>query len=111
MTNPFAPRLTAEQRNTIQQSKYHCPEYAWMLTLLHAYKGLGRQRVALQEAIVPPQRPGGPPYATVDYDEYEVKWEGYASSENTWEPVAHLEGCMSFVKAYEKGAASGSKKK
>ena len=43
--------------------------------------------------------------------EYEVKWEGYASSENTWEPVAHLEGCMSFVKAFEKGAASGSKKK
>ena len=40
-----------------------------------------------------------------------MKWEGYASSDNTWEPVAHLEGCMSFVKAFEKGAASGSKKK
>ena len=42
---------------------------------------------------------------------YEVKWEGYPSSDNTWEPVAHLEGCMGFVKAFEKGAASGSKKK
>ena len=50
-----------------------------MLTLLHAYKGLGRQRVALQEAIVPPQRTGGPPFATVDYDEYESKWEIWRS--------------------------------
>lgn len=27
---------------------------------------------------------------------YEVKWEGYPDSENTWEPAANLKNCESF---------------
>jgi hypothetical protein len=28
---------------------------------------------------------------------YEVKWEGYPDSQNTWEPAANLRNCESFL--------------
>ena len=31
-----------------------------------------------------------------------VKWKGYNTSENTWEPIAHLDGCHQKVKQYHK---------
>ena len=31
---------------------------------------------------------------------YLVKWEGYDTSENTWEPIANLTGCHQLVKEY-----------
>ncbi len=31
-----------------------------------------------------------------------VKWKGYPSQQNTWEPRKHLESCGSVLKAYEK---------
>ncbi|CAG5094837.1 Oidioi.mRNA.OKI2018_I69.XSR.g13904.t1.cds [Oikopleura dioica] len=34
--------------------------------------------------------------------EYEVKWVGYNSSENTWEEVKNLQNCPDLVKEYEK---------
>ncbi|CAK7206561.1 hypothetical protein SEUCBS139899_009357 [Sporothrix eucalyptigena] len=34
--------------------------------------------------------------------EYNVKWEGYPVSENTWEPRDNLAGCEALLKAYEK---------
>ena len=36
--------------------------------------------------------------------EYEVKWVGYNSSENTWEEVKNLQNCPDLVKEYEKKA-------
>lgn len=29
-----------------------------------------------------------------------VKWKGYPTSENTWEPIAHLRGCHQLVQQY-----------
>ena len=31
---------------------------------------------------------------------YLVKWKGYNTSENTWEPIAHLNGCDQKVNQY-----------
>ena len=31
---------------------------------------------------------------------YLVKWKGYDTSENTWEPIAHLDGCHQKVKEF-----------
>ena len=39
--------------------------------------------------------------------EYMVKWKGYPSSENTWEPVSNLEDVLDMVEAYE--AKQGTK--
>ncbi len=34
--------------------------------------------------------------------EYEIKWKGYPSSENTWEPRGNLEGCEALLTKFEK---------
>jgi len=31
-----------------------------------------------------------------------VKWVGYPSSQSTWEPVDHLEGCPDLIENFEK---------
>ena len=31
---------------------------------------------------------------------YLVKWKGYNILENTWEPIAHLDGCHQKVKRF-----------
>ena len=31
---------------------------------------------------------------------YLVKWKGYDTSENTWEPIAHLDGCHQKLKGF-----------
>lgn len=41
---------------------------------------------------------------------YLVKWEDYDASENTWEPIENLQGCMHLVEAYDEKEAGGSKK-
>ena len=33
---------------------------------------------------------------------YEVKWEGYPPSENTWEPMSNLKDVVYMIDAYEK---------
>lgn len=32
---------------------------------------------------------------------YLVKWKDYSDSDNTWEPISHLEGSMDLVRDYE----------
>lgn len=34
--------------------------------------------------------------------EYLVKWKGYPTSENTWEPIAHLQGCQQELQRFKK---------
>lgn len=34
--------------------------------------------------------------------QYQVKWEGYADKDNTWEPLEHLVGCAEQIRDYEK---------
>lgn len=41
---------------------------------------------------------------------YLVKWEDYDASENTWEPIENLQGCMHLVEAYDEKEARSSKK-
>ncbi|KAJ3078369.1 hypothetical protein HK102_004551 [Quaeritorhiza haematococci] len=41
--------------------------------------------------------------------EYLVKWVGYDDSENTWEPLEHLEGCMELVNEFEEEGTNGKK--
>lgn len=38
---------------------------------------------------------------------YEVKWKGYSSKENTWEPKAQLANCMDAIRVYEKNRTGG----
>lgn len=33
---------------------------------------------------------------------YEVKWLGYSSKENTWEPIENLDACHEMIKEFEK---------
>jgi len=42
--------------------------------------------------------------------EYLVQWKGYSSSQNTWEPRAHLAGALHVLKAFEskQKSANGS---
>lgn len=42
--------------------------------------------------------------------EYRVKWIGYPSSKNTWEPLENLAGSMKLVKAFDKIAAEREEK-
>lgn len=48
---------------------------------------VARSEVFLVEAVLDSRRVG----STV---EYLVKWAGFGPSENTWEPTAHLDGCV-----------------
>lgn len=34
---------------------------------------------------------------------YRVKWKGFPSTENTWEPRKNLAGCNRAIQAFEKG--------
>lgn len=43
--------------------------------------------------------------------EYMVKWKGYDQSENTWEPVAHLQRAMDLVESFNKQNASAQSRK
>jgi hypothetical protein len=43
---------------------------------------------------------------------YRIKWEGYPSSANTWEPIDVLEGCLDLVEEYHrKGKCRKAKKR
>lgn len=42
--------------------------------------------------------------------QFEVKWKGYPSSDNTWEPEANLEHCATKLKAFKAAAAKGKGK-
>ena len=42
---------------------------------------------------------------------YLVKWKGYSTSENTWEPIAHLVGCHDKVKEYHQWKDQGHSRK
>lgn len=33
---------------------------------------------------------------------YHIKWKGWATAHNTWEPIENLDGCHDLVDAYEK---------
>lgn len=38
---------------------------------------------------------------------YNVKWVGYPSSQNTWEPISHLEDCEDLIEDFEKRRRPG----
>ena len=60
----------------MQNSDFYTPEVVWWLVLLHCYKGLGKQRVEIQNAIVPPLQKGQN-YTPFPFDEYDVRWESW----------------------------------
>lgn len=37
--------------------------------------------------------------------QYRVRWKNYSSSDDTWEPEAHLEDCSEVLLAYERSLA------
>ena len=41
---------------------------------------------------------------------YLVKWNGYNTSENTWEPIAHLDGCHQKVREFHCHGSERSEK-
>lgn len=43
--------------------------------------------------------------------EYLLKWEGYPSEQNTWEPAENLEACQHLLKAFEENLAKQSMNK
>jgi Chromo (CHRromatin Organisation MOdifier) domain len=49
------------------------------------------------EAIVSHKKIGGTLH-------YEVKWEGWPSSANTWEPIDHLAKCQDMIEEFHKKA-------
>jgi hypothetical protein len=57
------------------------------------------------EQILDDKRVSGKPY-------YLVKWKGYDTSENTWEPIENLTGCHQLVQQYcsQRGQRSPRKK-
>lgn len=46
------------------------------------------------EKILKQKRVNGQPF-------YLVKWKGYDTSENTWEPIANLKGCHQAMQEYQ----------
>ena len=44
-------------------------------------------------------------------EEYEVKWKGYSSLENTWEPKKNLKNLFNLIKEYENGIGINNIKK
>ena len=56
------------------------------------------------ERILNDKRVSGRPF-------YLVKWKGYGTSENTWEPIAHLAGCHDKVTQYHRGKNRSPPKK
>ena len=42
---------------------------------------------------------------------YLVKWKGYSTLENTWEPIVHLAGCHNKVKKYHQQKDQGHSRK
>jgi len=43
--------------------------------------------------------------------EYLLKWEGYESDDNTWEPEEHLTNCVKLIALFEKTRAKAEEKK
>ena len=50
------------------------------------------------EAIEAKRRNGG----STERTEYFVRWKGHLPSENTWEPMPHLEGSEKLVKSFRR---------
>lgn len=46
-------------------------------------------------------RDGSKKYIYSDCVEYKVKWLGYPSHQNTWEPLKHLKNVMELVEDFE----------
>jgi hypothetical protein len=47
------------------------------------------------EQILNDKRVSGKPY-------YLVKWKGYGTSENTWEPIENLTNCAALIRQYSR---------
>ncbi len=43
-----------------------------------------------------------PVFVYQDIAWYYVKWKGYSTSENTWEPLRNLTGCSKLIKKFHK---------
>ena len=56
------------------------------------------------EKILKQKRVNGQPF-------YLVKWKGYDTSENTWEPIVNLKGCHQIMQDYQQTSQGHSKKK
>lgn len=56
------------------------------------------------EQILDHKRVSGKPY-------YLVKWKGYDTSENTWEPIENLTGCHQLVQQYHRAFQGSTKRK
>jgi hypothetical protein len=50
------------------------------------------------ERIIDKKIKHGKPY-------YMIKWKGYPSSDNSWEPLRHLEHCDDLVQAFESSSS------
>ena len=56
------------------------------------------------EKILKHKRINGRPF-------YLVKWKGYGTSENTWEPIANLKGCHQAMQDYQQTSQGHSRRK
>ena len=56
------------------------------------------------EKILKQKRVNGQPF-------YLVKWKGYNTSENTWEPIVNLKGCHQVMQDYQQISQGHSKRK
>lgn len=48
------------------------------------------------EQVVQMRAPGGDKSKV----EYQTKWQGYPMSQNTWEPIEHLDACQHLIDYY-----------